>query len=185
MFRIQRWGQSGNTAVALDTIINPKSTGMKCIYVVIGQHRARGRTGASRRRHMNSAVFILNNREQTSVALSISSAWHSGATISTAVNGEIPPCLPRPIGRHTPADIPMWRRWPPCLGRGDADRDAHGIFVCGGPGGNRAHLYGQSSGRKIEGEKPSTVKLLLTATPRPVQPSGKLKGPRVPLTDCW
>ena len=32
--------QTGKTAVAIDTIINQKDTGIKCIYVAIGQKQS-------------------------------------------------------------------------------------------------------------------------------------------------
>ncbi len=46
--------QTGKTAVAIDTIINQKATGVKCIYVAIGQkqsyHRQRGAQARGARR---------------------------------------------------------------------------------------------------------------------------------------
>ena len=49
--------QTGKTAVAIDTIINQKGTGVKCIYVAIGQKASsvrRGRAQAGRRRRHGS-----------------------------------------------------------------------------------------------------------------------------------
>ena len=40
---------TGKTAVAIDTIINQKGTGVICIYVAIGQKASHGRVGGARR----------------------------------------------------------------------------------------------------------------------------------------